>query len=285
MAKLTREKIREGLDQIPMETILTGTGKKRQLTSKQAKFVKGIVEGKPKAQAYRESYNTKAEKKRQGSDAVKLAQSPRIAQAIEEEMLVKKYKELRSATQMREEIIQALYIEAMDKENNPPSVRVNALTVLGKITEIGLFNETKTTNVIHHKASDIKAQLMERLKAIVDITPKRDDVDDGMSLLEELKGVGHDDPGSGDADTPTPRNGPLDDESYTHSIPHKQSQENSNLLTSAGNIEAQDVDFVEEKNASGNVTTSEGEGVDENLADRGDDFMEKAPVNDLKTNG
>lgn len=282
MAKLTREKIKEGLDQLPIETILTGTGKKRQLTSKQAKFVKGVVEGKPKAQAYREAYNTKSTKARQGSDAVKLAQSPIIAQSIEEETLRKRYLELRSASQMREEIIQALFIEAMDKENNPPSVRVNALTVLGKVNEINLFNETKVTNVIHHKASDIKAQLMERLKQVIDINPSKTNDDDGMSLLEELKGSADAIPGGQDADPPPPRTGPVDGASYTHSIPLKQSLEKiQNNITE----NAQDVDFIEEKNATGNVTSTEGVGGNENSGELGDDFMENTPVSGLEQKG
>jgi len=53
MAKLTRAEIREGLTQIPIDVLLVGNNKNVQLTSKEEKFVKGLVEGKPKAQSYR----------------------------------------------------------------------------------------------------------------------------------------------------------------------------------------------------------------------------------------
>ena len=91
MAKLTRAEIREGLTQIPIDVLLVGNNKNVQLTSKEEKFVKGLVEGKPKAQSYREAYNTKSTKQRQASDASKLAKKPKIAQRLGEEMLRKRY--------------------------------------------------------------------------------------------------------------------------------------------------------------------------------------------------
>jgi hypothetical protein len=52
MQKLNRKQIREGLSQVPIDTILLGTqAKDRTLTHKQKEFARKIALGETKAQA------------------------------------------------------------------------------------------------------------------------------------------------------------------------------------------------------------------------------------------
>tara|TARA_R110002126_G_scaffold25167_4_gene86401 strand:+ start:3286 stop:4029 length:744 start_codon:yes stop_codon:yes gene_type:complete len=231
MAKLTRAEIREGLTQIPIDVLLVGNNKNVQLTSKEEKFVKGLVEGKPKAQSYREAYNTKSTKQRQASDASKLAKKPKIAQRVGEEMLRKRFRELNSLDQMRTQIIENLYIESIDLQN-PPSVRVTALATLGKVSEINLFDERKESKVLKH-SKDIKLELLDSLKDIIDVQ-LNDPIDTSASdLLNEINGLGDSEADSGFAAPTTPVQAQIDRDTVPqdiHSIPHNQSLEIKNNI-------------------------------------------------------
>lgn len=223
MAKLTRDQIREGLTQIPLDVLLVGNSKNVQLTSKEEKFVKGLIEGKPKAQSYREAYNTKSTKQRQASDASKLAKKPKIAQRLGEEMLRKRFRELHSLDQMRTQIIENLYIESIDLQN-PPSVRVTALATLGKVSEINLFDERKESKVLKH-SKDIKLELLDSLKDIIDVQ-LNDPIDTSASdLLNEINGLGDSDPDSQISGPTIPVPAQIDRAAVPqdiHSIPHSQ---------------------------------------------------------------
>ena len=73
MAKITRKAIKEGLEQIPVETILLGVGAKPQLTHKQKEFARKVALGSTKAKAYRETYNSKGKAKTVGNNASKVS--------------------------------------------------------------------------------------------------------------------------------------------------------------------------------------------------------------------
>ena len=58
--KLTRQQIREGIDQFPVEVLLSaGPGKKPDLTPRQREFARQLALAPSKAEAYRRAYNTK----------------------------------------------------------------------------------------------------------------------------------------------------------------------------------------------------------------------------------
>ena len=65
-------------------------------------------------------------------------------------------------------------------------IRDRALELIGKLYDVGAFMERKETTVIHQKSGDIKAQLLERIKQVIDVEakPKRSG---GASLLEEIE--------------------------------------------------------------------------------------------------
>ena len=54
----------------------------------------------------------------------------------------------------------------------PPAQRIKALELIGKLYEVGAFVELKETTVITKKSEDIKAQLIERIKEVIDVEAK-----------------------------------------------------------------------------------------------------------------
>lgn len=236
MAKLTRAEIREGLTQIPLDVLLVGNNKNVQLTSKEEKFVKGLVEGKPKAKAYKEAYGSKASPQRNAEMAHRVHKREKVQTRLNEEMLRKRFRELQSLDQMRTQIIENLYIESIDLQN-PPSVRVTALATLGKVSEINLFDERKESKVLKH-SKDIKLELLDSLKDIIDVQ-LNDPIDTSASdLLNEINGLGDSEENEADCG-PTHPAPSLNDRAAVpdsiHSIPHNQSVENENNITDENN--------------------------------------------------
>jgi hypothetical protein len=66
-----------------------------------------------------------------------------------------------------------------ETENPDPRVRLKALELLGKFSDVGLFAERQEITVTHQTADDIKARLRQKLQKMIDVTP----VD--AELLEE----------------------------------------------------------------------------------------------------
>ena len=224
MAKLTRAQIKEGLEQIPMETLLQGaSGSEVNLTAKQIAFAKELALGKTtKAAAYRKVYNTKAQPRTVSSNAAKLSTDQRIALAVESFRQAEAYKEYQTPAQLRALVVSQLTNHVLDPEF-PPAQRVQCLKLLGSVAEIGLFVDRKETLVVHQSA-DIRERLLSQLKNVIDtqaidVTPS----DDADSLLAELsKGAGS------DPTVPAPP-AVADDHPVLdiHTIPHESSDEKS----------------------------------------------------------
>lgn len=297
LPKLSRKQIREGLDSIPMDTILLGVGKSRELTHKQKQFARNVALGKTKAQAYRESYNTKATPNTIGTEVARLSQNPRIAQEIEAYKLAKEAEDYRNPADLRRLVIHQLTIHALNEEVNPAQ-RIKSLELLGKVAGVDVFQESKVTTVIH-QSGDIKARLLSHLKSVIDVeTTEREDK--GDSLIQELThrntadSAASSDPLPGEP-TPggDPQTGPSDTQSYTHTIPHNKSSSESTQSVQCKDTTVQDVDFIEEKNEVETLpqeSTSkndsegvvEGEGVDDFWVQRGLDIEGNPPAGDLK---
>lgn len=231
MRKLTREQIEQGLEQIPMHSLLRGaTGSEVNLTHKQIAFAKELALGKTtKADAYRKVYKSKGRPKTVGSNASKLSTDQRIATAVEAFKAAEAYREYQTPAQLRSLVVSQLTKHVLD-EDFPPAQRVQCLKLLGSVAEIGLFVDRKETLVVH-KSDDIRQRLLDQLKTVIndkaeDITPN----DDADSLLAELSEPPVIEPNEPDGDpTGVPPPGfssdhPVD---YIHSIPHATSPQNS----------------------------------------------------------
>ena len=300
--KLNRSQVLEGLEQIPMETIIKGEGKKRNLTTKQKGFIRDVALGKPKAQAYRDNYDTKANPKVVGNNAHNLSVKSGIASEIEAFKVAIEAQSYQSSAHLKAFIMHQLTLHALN-EDNPPASRIRSLELLGKTYDVGLFEDRKVVTTIN-QSSEVKTKLIAQIKSLLGnqshITDV--DIDDGDSLLSEISGFKEEKSGD-DAADPTPqmlvRGGTLD----MHSIPHIQSPENNQATHERKethtlktedfeNLSLQVFDSIKEKNASANVCSYQ----DENDSHQGGGGIEKMledaerdigtpPVNALKSKG
>ena len=68
-----------------------------------------------------------------------------------------------SATQIRHLVTNKLLLES---ENDDPRIRIRALELLGKISDVGLFTKTEVT-VTHQSADDLRNKLRGKLEKLV----------------------------------------------------------------------------------------------------------------------
>ena len=235
-AKLTRAQITETLKSTPIEVIL---GTKQPLTSKQREYARKLAEGNmSKRQAYKETYNANSAYTL-SSDPYKLASDPRVIQEVNAYKVAIEAEKLRNPTQLKALLVQQLVQHSLD-EDFPPAQRIKALELIGKLYEVGAFEERKTTTVIHKKSGDIKAQLLERIKSVIDIESKPVRTG-GQSLLDEIMddGVTCDTTNAGSLD-PTGGASPAHAGDAggdpTHTVPHIQSLEKSNAATAVSHV-------------------------------------------------
>ena len=182
--KLTRAQIKQGLDQIPIETLLmSGEGKRPKLTGKQKAFAHAVALGETKAQAYRVSHKANASKRTLNSEPYKLARDPRIAREVEAYQLALEAEKHRNPIQLKALLVQQLVQHSLD-EDFPPAQRMKALQMIGNLFEVGAFLERKEVTTIR-KSTDIRTRLLERLSTVTAVID-----DDGLTLMEEIRGDG-----------------------------------------------------------------------------------------------
>lgn len=228
--KLTRTQIKEGLQQIPVEVLLSsGKGKKPQLTHKQKEFARAVALGSTKAKAYREAYKEDAKPSTIANAPYMLARDPRIQQEVEAYKLALEAEKHRTPAQLKALLVQQLVAHSLD-EAFPPAQRVQCLKLLGSLFEVQAFTEHKTVERIDHKASDIRARLLTVLGShAVDVEAKpARAVDDGSSLLAELAAATPEESAPADPNpTGDPPNGLGARESLTHTVLHSRSTKKS----------------------------------------------------------
>jgi hypothetical protein len=265
MAKITRKAIKEGLEQIPVETILLGVGKETKLTHKQKEFARKIALGSPKAKAYRETYNSKGKTQTVGNEAYKLSVRPDIAIEIEAYKIAIEAEKHRTPAQLKSLLIQQLVKHSLD-EDFPPAQRVKCLELMGKLYEVGAFEERKTTTIVHESAK-VKERLLSQLKSVMNgdyVKEVTDKTDEGDDLLAELRPDPLELPGDQQPTTPPPaQTGPVAGQSYIHINPHNESAtesapETTTLVTTSSKSSSQDVDYIEKSNVTGTLSSENG---------------------------
>ena len=186
MAKLSRKQIREGLEQVPIDTVLLGVNSPiGKLTPKQREFARLVAMGETKAGAYREAYKSKGNPHTVGNKGYVLSKLDEIQATVEAYQAAIEAAKYRTPSQLRELVIHQLTQHALDNDC-PPAQRIKALELLGKVSEVAAFTERKETTVINQSA-DIKQRLLESLRNVVDIEPNDNDA---SSLLDELANGG-----------------------------------------------------------------------------------------------
>jgi hypothetical protein len=234
--KLTRAQIREGFDAFPVDQLLNIPPGAKQLTKKQRDFAQAVALGQTKAQAYRDSYKADPAPSTIVTAPYTLAADPRIKREIEAYKVAIEAGKQRTPAQLKEHLIHQLVQHSINPET-PPAQQIKALELIGKLYEVGAFEERKTTTIVH-QSSNIKAQLLERLRAVVDVEPKESAQD--LDLLDELKA------GKAESADPTGAASPAQLEpvphAESHTIPLKQSVQNSK-----DPLDPQSVEIVSEK--------------------------------------
>lgn len=211
--KLTRAQIKAGLDQVPIESLLSsGEGKEPKLTSKAKAFAHAVALGNTKASAYRQSYNPNPAKSTIVTAPYKLAADARIQREIEAYKLAIEAEKHRTPSQLKALLVQQLVQHSLN-EDFPPAQRMKALQLIGNLFEVGAFLERKESVVVH-KSADIRARLLDRLQA-----RPASGASDVVDLLSEIKAAPHFEAADG---TPTggapPQEGPGAHGAHTHTV-------------------------------------------------------------------
>ena len=216
---LSRKQIREGLQQVPVDRLFNVSG---QLTGKQKRFAAEVAAGETKAEAYRRSYKANPAPSTIVTAPYTLAADPRIQREIEAYRLANEAAKHRTASQLRDLVIQSLVQVVIDPDAKH-SAKISAARVLGTVTEVAAFTEQKVTRVIK-SSDDVRTQIMQQLRDMMKAGATDAIEIDASELLQELTPtldeVAPDDP----TDTPPPD---YMDEEYqdgSHTIPLKQSQ-------------------------------------------------------------
>ena len=279
MAKLTKRDIQETLEKIPVETLLTGKAKTRELTKKQTDFAKNLALGMPKAQAYRKAYNSKGTAKTvavHGSALSKREDIQIIAKGFREAFEAREYQK---PAQIRELIIHNLLKMSLSDEVKDAQ-RIKSLELLGKLSDVQAFSEQKTTTVIH-ESSKLKEKLLDQLKNVIDGDIKEVGEDEGDQLLRELMGEGVKNDYPSDPTYPAdPQKNLTTPLATSHIIPHTQSAPESDSNSVPTKLSSENNDLL-----TVNVYSEkkEGVGVDEKASDAGWVETGKAPLSDLGT--
>jgi hypothetical protein len=223
MAKLSRKQIREGLEQIPIDTVLLGVNSPvSRLTHKQREFARLVALGETKSGAYREAYKSQGNTKVVAQRGYELGSRSDMQVVIDAYKLANEAARYRTPVQLRELVIHQLTQHALNTEC-PPAQRIKALELLGKVAEVAAFVDRKETIVVT-QASDIRTQLLESLRNVVDaedVTVKDADVD---SLLDELSNGAENNgnPLPETHRTPTPLSDAEGDCCSIHTTPHER---------------------------------------------------------------
>lgn len=265
--KLTRKQIKEGLEQFPIDTLLMGQPK--TLTKKQKDFAEAVAMGKPKAQAYREAYDTEAKPQTQANEAQRLLKNPQINHMIEAVKVSIEAQKYLFPAHLRSLAIQKLTEKALD-DKVPPSVQVKALELIGKMTEVSLFTERKEI-IKTDNTTEAKTKLLKTLAQAIATSRSisQDKKRDAETLLAEITGetIDHE-PTIVQTDseltendqaetppTPTPQNAEFLEAAPMHSIPDNQSTDfNKRILNQKLSLSDMETPTLSNEN-------QEGEGV------------------------
>jgi len=186
MSKLTREQIREGLEQVPIDALMVGaqTAKELKLTPKQKEFARQMALGESKAGAYRKAYNSKGKPATQSRKGQELAKRDAIeAQRVAFEKAFE-LERMRTPAMIRALVISRLTEKATDPEVKDAQ-QIKALELLGKVTEVAAFTERR--EVVKLSASlDIRAALVASISEAMKAGGEDPDTIDADTLLREL---------------------------------------------------------------------------------------------------
>ena len=188
MKKLSRKEITEGLEQIPINQILLGSGKAGQtLTKKQKAFAEEVVKTGNKTKAYRKAYDTQGKPATQSRKAQEVASLGKVSAYIQALEQAKEAETYLLPSRLRSIAIHRLTGLALNDEINPAQ-QLKALELIGKMTEVALFTERRELVKVTD-SEQMRDQLMKSIRLAFSsggaIDVEATEVD---SLLAEISG-------------------------------------------------------------------------------------------------
>jgi hypothetical protein len=180
--RLSRERLAEAVETMPLDSIL-GQGASKGLTGKQRRFAREVAQGATKAEAYRKAYKANATRATLEGEPYRVAANPRVAAEIQALQLAEQAQALQTPAQLRALVIQTLVQTAIDPETKP-AVRVQAVKVLGTVSEVGAF--VHRSEVKHISSSEeARAKVMAEIRALMLGSGEAEDIE-AKELLDEL---------------------------------------------------------------------------------------------------
>lgn len=80
----------------------------------------------------------------------------------------------------------------LDSDNPDPKIRIRALELLGKITDVGLFTEKSEVTITHRSSEDLVTSLRNKIKSLrepKDITPPKSTLEGELAAAKEDLGL------------------------------------------------------------------------------------------------
>lgn len=93
------------------------------------------------------------------------------------------HKVVEEATQVRHMVVNKLIQET---ENPDARIRVKALELLGKVSDVGLFTEKQEITITHQTSADLRDRLRQKLEKMVrDVTPAEETLVEDAEVVED----------------------------------------------------------------------------------------------------
>ena len=139
---------------------------KRKLTSKQERFLSGLIRGQSQYEAYCNAYNAKGMKRSAiDTEAWRLAGHPEISRRLHAHHASIERAASTSALSRRRLVLERLEHEAVNAESD--AARVRALELLGKTHDVGLFVERIETDNGDRSPDELRRELQDKLTALL----------------------------------------------------------------------------------------------------------------------
>ena len=109
---------------------------------------------------------------------------PAVILQIDESLTEFSHAVVKNAIQIRHFVTNKLLLEASNPNAN---VRIRALELLGKISDVGLFTERSEVTVTHRSTEDLRQSLRDKLDALRKKTQPVQEITDAVEVEGEMK--------------------------------------------------------------------------------------------------
>lgn len=187
MRKLSRREIAEGLQAVPIETVLLGAGNPAgiRLTAKQKRFAEEIAKGETKAGAYRKAYDSKGSPRTASRRGQELAKKGAVSAQVDAMRAALERQKYTTPAALRALVIDQLTEKVLDPEI-PPAQQLKALHLLGQVTEVAAFTERRETVKVT-ASIDLREKLVKLIEGAVKKAGAADaKLIEGDDLLAEI---------------------------------------------------------------------------------------------------